>query len=203
MFRRILNYVLAIIFVMTTTGFAQEKVHWDAVQKIRNEGFKNSKVMEFVRNMTDVYGPRLTGSPYLREAQNWAKDELKDLGLKNAKVDKWGEFGMGWTNDYTSVHMMTPRYSPLIGTPKAWTKSTNGKITTDVMIAVITTKSDLDKFRGQDMCQLVLNLMHKEKQKKLLKKNLWQLLRQIVREDQDVLVQMLIEYLLPSLDSFG
>src|SRR5947209_20407167 len=75
---------------------AQEKVDLYVVNRIKNEAFQNSKVMENAFYLTDVYGPRLTGSPGLRAAAEWAVKRMQQWGLSNVQTEPWGPFGRGW-----------------------------------------------------------------------------------------------------------
>ena len=74
-----------------------EKVDLDAVYRIKDEGLQRSKVMEITSYLTDVYGPRLTGSPEIKEAADWAQKTMKEWGLANVHTEAW-EFGRGWQN---------------------------------------------------------------------------------------------------------
>src|SRR5215510_5334100 len=100
----------------------------DAVFRIKDEGLQRSKVMEIESYLTDVYGPRLTGSPYIKEAAEWAQKELRDWGLTNVKLETY-PFGRGWQNVKLSAMAVAPRAYPLIAYPKAWTPGTNGPVT--------------------------------------------------------------------------
>lgn len=108
----------------------------DVTGKIRKEGLQNSKVMDIAFKLTDVTGPRLTNSPGFFRAANWAKDELTRMGLVNAAVEPWGDFGTGWEQTRCYVAMTAPYYSPMIAIPRAWTGSTPGKkiITSNVIL---------------------------------------------------------------------
>src|SRR2546426_8203630 len=75
---------------------AQEKVDLYTINRIKHEAFDNSKVMENAYYLTDVYGPRLTGSPGVQAAGDWAVRKLNEWGLSNARREKWGPFGRGW-----------------------------------------------------------------------------------------------------------
>jgi hypothetical protein len=125
-----------------------EKLDLDAVYRIKDEGFQRSKVMEIESYLTDVYGPRLTGSPNIKEAADWAQKAMKDWGLANVHVETW-PFGRGWQNQRYVANAVTPRAYPLIGFPKAWTPGTNGSVTGDAVLAVITADADFDAFRGK------------------------------------------------------
>jgi hypothetical protein len=118
------------------------------VGKIRNEGLNNSQVMETVGYMTDVIGPRLTGSPELKQANEWARDKLTEWGLENAHLETW-EFGLGWTFSHVSVHMVSPRHTPLLALPKAWTPGTKGTVAGEAMKVTIESKEDLEKYKGK------------------------------------------------------
>ena len=80
---------------------AQEKVYWDVVQQIREEGFERSQVMETASYLSDVFGPRLAHSPSYDAAAEWAKERFEEFGLENVHFETWGEFGLGWENTYT------------------------------------------------------------------------------------------------------
>jgi len=127
---------------------ATEKPDLDAIYRIKDEGLQRSKVMEIESYLTDVYGPRLTGSPNIREAADWAQKTLKDWGLANVHLETW-PFGRGWQNDLFLAVATKPRAYPLIGYPKAWTPGTSGQVTGDAVLAVITTESDFETFRGK------------------------------------------------------
>ena len=92
--------------------------------------------MEIESYLTDVYGPRLTGSPNIKEAGDWAMKTMKDWGLANVHDETW-PFGRGWQNQRFTANALTPRAYPLIAYPKAWTPGTNGPVTGDAVIAVI------------------------------------------------------------------
>lgn len=139
------------VWLVATSALSQEKIHWDMVSKIRDEGFQNSHIMEDASYMTDVYGPRLPKSPSYLAAAKWVKEKFVEYGLSNVVLDPY-EFGIGWQNEYTSVHMMSPQYMPVIAYPQSWSAPTNGKVRGPVVrvnFAEIATLGDLDPFRGK------------------------------------------------------
>ena len=79
-----------VTFALTVPTAAQEPVHWDVVAQIRAEGFDNSSVVERVSYLADVIGPRLTGSPNIRQAQQWLLAQMEELGLANVKLEPTG-----------------------------------------------------------------------------------------------------------------
>ena len=117
-------FVSLLLFSANVAG--QERIDYEAIYKIKLEGLQNSQVMDIAFHLTDVTGPRLTGSPGLRKASEWARDQLTEWGLVNANLEKWGEFGKGWEVNKMYVAMTAPYYQPLIGMAKAWTPGTNG-----------------------------------------------------------------------------
>jgi len=132
-----------------------EKLDLDAIYRIKEEGLQRSKVMEIESYLTDVYGPRLTGSPNIREAADWAQKTMKDWGLANVHLETW-PFGLGWQNQRFTANALTPRAYPLIAYPKAWTPGTNGPVTGEAVIAVINNEKELDTFRGKLRGKFVL-----------------------------------------------
>src|SRR5687768_3336268 len=88
--------LLLVLSVVGLAAQAPEKVDADAIAKIREQGLKQSKVMDHLFQMTDVHGPRLTGSPGFEAAGDWAVATLKSWGLQNARKERW-PYGNGWS----------------------------------------------------------------------------------------------------------
>ena len=133
-----------------------EKIDLDAVYRIKEEGLQRSKVMEIESYLTDVYGPRLTGSPNIREAADWAQKTMNEWGLANVHLETW-PFGRGWQNQRIVASAVSPRAYPLIAYPKAWTPGTNGPVTAEAVLAVITSEKDFDTWRGKLRGKFVLS----------------------------------------------
>jgi carboxypeptidase Q len=128
--------VKAILFLLFAfPALAQERVDLAIVDRIKTEAFDHSKVMETLRNLTDVHGPRLTGSPGFEDAARWAMGELNGYGLDKVHLEKWGPFGRAWTLEQSSVELIEPRYSQLTAVPLAWSSSTNGPVTGELVLA--------------------------------------------------------------------
>jgi len=138
---------------VATPAFAQEKVDYAAVQKIRDEALgTNSKVMDTLRHLTDVIGPRLTGSPQLKSANEWTRKQLEEWGMANAHLQSWGPFGRGWSFDKSAVTMVSPegQATALIALPKAWTPGTNGAVRGKVVRpGRLESEADLEKWKGK------------------------------------------------------
>ena len=132
-----------------------EKVDLDAIYRIKDEGLQRSKVMDIESYLTDVYGPRLTGSPNIKEAAEWAERSMKEWGLVNVHLETW-LFGRGWQNQKMIAMATAPRAFPLIAYPKAWTPGTNGPVSGEAVIAIIESDKDLETFRGKLRGKFVL-----------------------------------------------
>ncbi len=130
-------------------SWSQEKVDLEAMSRIRYEGFHNSKVMDYATGLMDSIGERLTGSPNMKRANEWTRDQLTAMGLSNAHLEAWGPFGRGWANQYINVRMTSPDIVPLIAYAKAWTPGTNGVVQGKCVRVTIEDKKDFDKYRGK------------------------------------------------------
>jgi hypothetical protein len=142
--------VLGALAVLGASGPAplEEPVDLGSVTRIRDEAFHHSKVMETLAHLTDVIGPRLTGSPALREANEWTRRQLEGWGLQDARLEPWGPFGRGWEFERASVHMVSPSAAPLIALPRAWTPGTEGPVRGVVVRARLESEADLERAKG-------------------------------------------------------
>ncbi|MCA1733824.1 MAG: peptidase M28, partial [Acidobacteria bacterium] len=122
----------ALLFLLSFPIAAAEPVDVDTMARIRNQAFRDSKVMETASTLTDRYGSRLTASPGLREAQEWAKKELESYGLVNVQLEPWGPFDRGWQNEFVSVRMVAPSVATMYALPLAWTEGTRGVVSGEV-----------------------------------------------------------------------
>jgi carboxypeptidase Q len=134
----------------------QEKVDLEAINKIKEEGMKRSQVMDLLSFLTDVYGPRLTGSPNIKAGQEWAKQKLSEWGLQNAHLEAWGPFGRGWAVEAFSVNMIKPHFAPMIAYPKAWSSSTSGVVRGPVVYLDAKSDAELEKYKGKLKGAIVL-----------------------------------------------
>jgi len=140
----------------------QEPVDLDMVHRIKQEGLKNSKVMETAFYLTDVSGSRLSGSTGLQRANEWSKGKLTEWGLKNATLEEWGTFGRGWEFQKSYVAMTAPYYQHLIATPKAWTPGTNGELKGEAILLKIEKEEDLAQYKGKLQGKIILTPLTRE-----------------------------------------
>jgi len=144
--------VVALAFSLAWTAAAQ--TDWLApnpsvIGKFQDEETQHSHIMEVMGYLTDVYGPRLTNSPNIREAGEYAVKTLNSWGLANVHEETWGPFGRGWSNELFEASEIAPRHFPLIAYPKAWTPGTNGPVTADAIYARIEKEEDFAFYRGR------------------------------------------------------
>jgi hypothetical protein len=127
----------------------------DAIAKIRDEGLNRSQVMQTLSYLSDVIGPRLTGSPSMKRANEWARDTLSTWGLQNAHLEAWGPFGRGWTLKKFSAQIVSPQDIPLIAFPKAWSPGFRGS--GEVVFLDATDEAGLAKYKGKLKGAIVLD----------------------------------------------
>ena len=144
--------IFLLLFIQVA-GLCQTK---DVNEVIRKIGLKESKVMELASNICDVYGPRLTGSAKLSKAQEWAISELKTWGLTNVTKEAWGPFGRGWQLEHFEMHAYSPDYWPVIAYPKAWSPSTNGIVSGELIYLEANEVAELEKYRGKLKGKIVM-----------------------------------------------
>lgn len=151
--------VAPLLFLAPLLSVAQqtEKVDLNTIHRIKEETLgRNSKVMDHVFYLTDVNGPRLQNSKGYRAAADWAVKRLKEYGLANVHLEKWGPFGKGWNLELYSGHMLEPQYQPIIAMPVAFTAGTNGVVSGNPVLVTPLTQADLDAFKGKLEGKIVL-----------------------------------------------
>jgi carboxypeptidase Q len=127
---------------------ATENLDWAMAGRIREEGFRHSQVMETAAQLTDVHGPRLTGSPQYKQAAEWARQQLESWGLQNAHLESF-PFGRGWSFEHCSAHVVAPMSFPLVAIPKAWTAGTGGSVRGKVIRVEVESEADVEKWKGK------------------------------------------------------
>jgi len=134
-----------------------EKVDLEMIYKIKQEGMNNSKVEDLAFVMTDLSGPRLTGSTGFTRGSEWAKKKMEEFGFQNVRIEATRDFNRGgWDNLKTYAAMTAPYYCNFACNPVAWTGSTNGLIKSEVVIVDVKSEADLDKYKGTLKDKIVL-----------------------------------------------
>jgi hypothetical protein len=144
-----LLYVFLLSACTLGAAMAQDTPDPVMTQRIREEGLYKSQVMDIAFHLTDVSGPRLSGSPGLKRAQDWAINQLKTWGMVNAKREPWSKFGKGWEVQKNYTAMTAPYYHAIIAIPKAWTPGTNGLIRSNVVMFKADSLPELEKYKGK------------------------------------------------------
>ncbi len=126
----------------------KEPVDLDMVHRIRQEGLKNSQIRDISFYLTDVIGPRLSGSTGLSNAYTWTSEKFEEWELSNVQVASWGEFGRGWDNERFYIAMTEPYYQHLLAVPRAWTRGTDSLVVTSPVLVNIQNDDDFDRYRG-------------------------------------------------------
>ena len=159
---RLRSFLLLLAFVALPAAAqtAPEPVDSSAVAFLKTHAMEQGQVMDHARWLTDVFGPRLTGSPQLDAAQHWAADRFRSWGLR-ADLEPWGAFGKGWSIDHValSAHVagpdVAPQSFPLTALPKAWSPGT-GHVTAPIVVIDRDDEDALAPYLGQLSDKVVL-----------------------------------------------
>ena len=135
---------------------AAENLDLTMYARIRNEGMSHGKVMDFAGALADGIGPRLTGSPNAARANAWTRDTLTKIGLENAHLEDWGDFGMGWQQINTWARMVSPDPEPLWMQAAPWSPATKGPVSGEVVYVPLADVSELDALKGKLAGKIVL-----------------------------------------------
>ena len=147
---------IALTVVLSALALAQsEKLDYATIGRIRDEGLNRSQVMDHISWLADVYGPRVTGSPAIQQASEWAMKKFGDWGLANIHQERFA-FGKGWSLVRFHATMIEPQVQPLIGFPQEWSSSTRGTVTGDVVRVTLASEADFAKYHGTLAGKIVL-----------------------------------------------
>ena len=135
--------------IATPLAAQQETVDVATIERIKQEAFERSQVMDIMSWLTDVHGPRLTGSPIAKAAGDWTIETLKKWGVENVHYEWWGPFGRGWVTERFSANMITPHPFQLIAYLAAWSPGTDGPAQGEVVRVSLDTEADLEANRGK------------------------------------------------------
>lgn len=176
--RKFLGVLFMYALLLPTFGFAQANAVSNAaavaparsvytapkevIDKIKDEGMNRSQVMQTLSYLTDVIGGRLTNSPNMKHANEWTRDTMAKWGMVNAKLVPWGPFGRGWELKDFKAEITSPYTIPVIAYPKAWSPSTRGPVTSDVVYMEIKSDEDFAKYKGQLRGKIVLMSRQRE-----------------------------------------
>ena len=155
--RRFSSIVLVfslLLLLLASPVSAEEPVDLDAVTKIRDQGFRQSEVMDLAWHLSEGVGPRLTGSPQELEAHRWAEATFEEWGLQ-AWLEAY-DFGRSWMMERAQVRMLEPYVQPLEALPEAWSPGTDGPVRGRVVRATLESVEDLEEWNGKLSGAIVL-----------------------------------------------
>lgn len=119
---------LCLIVSLLSLPVAAQNGGGDMLSRIRKEAMERSQIMKTMHMLTDVYGPRLTGSPNHKAAAEWAVKQMTAWGLENADLEPWDFNHPGWQNERLTAHLISPVKDPIVCEVLAWTPSTKGTV---------------------------------------------------------------------------
>ena len=119
---------LLMVFSLLSLPVGAQNGAGDLLSRIRKEAMERSQIMKTMHMFTDVYGPRLTGSPNHKAAAEWAVKQMSAWGLENAHLEPWDFKHPGWQNERLTAHLISPVKDPLVCEVLAWTPSTKGTV---------------------------------------------------------------------------
>ncbi|MEJ7624433.1 MAG: M20/M25/M40 family metallo-hydrolase [Pyrinomonadaceae bacterium] len=147
-FHRAASLVLIQSFILSGIVAAQTGSQTDVNAAIRKEGMENSKIMNTLHYLTDLHGPRLTGSPNHVAAAKWAAREMQSWGFENTALEPW-EFGHpGWVNERSVGLMTKPVQDTLTFEVLAWTPGTKGAVTAGAFHIVLPERPTQDELNA-------------------------------------------------------
>lgn len=125
------------------------------VNRINDQAFNHSQVLQTAQHLTDQIGGRLTNSPAMRKAEAWTQGKFREWGLSNVHTEGF-EFGRGWWIEDSRVRMVAPRPITLRAIPVAWTPPTAGPLTAEVIVAPMAKERDFAEWKGKLAGKIVL-----------------------------------------------
>ena len=124
---------LAALAIIATPVFGQTFASKNPVlQRIWEEGMEYSNAYRLAQTLTDSIGPRLTGSPGQRNANDWAVAMYQQWGIE-ARNEQYGTW-RGWERGITHIDLVEPRVRTLEGMMLAWSPGTSGKVRAEVTV---------------------------------------------------------------------
>lgn len=140
---------IALLLVLCAPLVAQSPRDPGINARIREEVHARPEIMRTLHHLTDVYGPRLTGSPNAKAAAEWAVKTMTSWGFENGHLEPWDFGHSGWVNEYVSAHVVAPIKDQLTVEVLAWTPGTQGIVRAPAIALAIPerpTQSDLDAY---------------------------------------------------------
>ncbi len=147
------RHIVALVLIISLLSLpvAAQNDSGDLLNRIRKEAMERSQIMKTMHMFTDLYGPRLTGSPNHKAAAEWAVKQMTAWGLENAHLEPWDFKHPGWLNERLTAHLVSPVKDPLVCEVLAWTPSTKGTVQASTFQLVLPERP------SQEQLTMVLN----------------------------------------------
>ena len=140
-----LSLALSLVLLLSPASIVAQNGSGEVLSRIRKEAMERSQIMKTMHMLTDLYGPRLTGSPNHKAAAEWAVKQMTAWGLENAHLEPWEFKHPGWANERLSAHLIAPVRDPLVCEALAWTPSTRGTVTAKAHQLILPERASQDQ----------------------------------------------------------
>lgn len=145
---RLVTLLLVVSVTLVSGQATTQGLDRATIARIRAEATERSQAMDHLWWLSEVYGPRATGTPAFEAASQWAMKRFTEWGLANVHQERF-PFGQGWTIERFSLHLVAPQTQAFIGQPRWNSPSTDGPILSDVVHVKAASEADLAKYQGQ------------------------------------------------------
>lgn len=124
-----------------------------ALIKIAGEGAMDSHAFQYLTELSDEIGARVTGSPQGQKATEWGIAKMNAIGLKNVRAEKWTMW-KGWSRGTAQAELVAPLHHALSVDAMGWTGSTpapgaEGEIITANLFDLDGELKNMSRFRGK------------------------------------------------------
>jgi len=144
--------VLLSVTLLALTGAAlfaqQEDAATAATRQILVEIAEHSEQMQNLEYLSDRIGPRLTGSPGLKRANEWTAERFRDYGLANAHLESW-KIAHSWKRPWVRARVVAPVEQRLTAEAAGWSPDTSGPVRGHLMYVKVEKKEDLEPLGGK------------------------------------------------------
>jgi carboxypeptidase Q len=144
--RRILCRMVVVVVFYGLLSAQQESNNSVSDGQILSEIDQNNELMRNIEYLSDVIGPRLTGSPQQRMASEWVEREFQRYGLTNIHQEKW-MVAHSWTRETAEARVIAPISRRLTIVSAGWSPSTEGEVQGPVVYVSAKSPSELDKYK--------------------------------------------------------
>jgi carboxypeptidase Q len=117
-------------------------------RRIVSEIQENNEVMENLEYLSDLIGPRLTGTQNMTQASRWTMEMFRRYGLANVHLESW-TIARAWHRGTAQGQIVNPAEHPLTLASAGWSPSTAGAVRGPVVYVSARRVEDLQPFQGK------------------------------------------------------